>query len=454
MPCKIEYLTFSLLLALSACSGGGDSLLPGILDADSNVDSQEALILNEENYTELSSLASELVNSQILYAQEIGKLLSLVDTSSSQLLTPQCTTSGSLDTDVIDNDQNQRLSAGDQVSFQFRSCTDDSGRQLDGRVSLSLSMVDDLEPGSIHTRFNAELNDFLSNQRIDDNSTVTINRNGRLTADILYSPERVSISVINPESGVIHDVTANEERQTLTNSGSVTSDIASRSSVRLQLRAAQREYDYSNYTYSLSFDAVIQQSNWANPLELETTNPFSGVINSFPIEGGVQLSAGQNSRLRINPEAPGSTLTVPQLDTGDGIFNQVSRTPWGLLANLNLWTDPRIKNEVRIRTYIPDDRDMEFLYQSSVEEGKNVLLNQRFLLQFSDVIDTEAIEQSSLSVYFQSLSTTLAPSVNGVAEISGAQLVAYPEQPLMPGENYRLYINSVYNSQGDSDDTS
>jgi hypothetical protein len=334
---RFSYFPVVFCLVLAACGGGGGSSSGGGGDAggDNAPISNTPLVLTSVNYEpvsqavagnmngffDLSSSSSSLLTgvtletppawmpallSQVknIKTWSVGNtaVLSGVEMSVSDA----CAYGGTANASVNDANNNDKLDAGDSVSFTFANCAISSTERVNGSLSIVVNSFTDGYYSAAD--ISMSLNNF---------SVVSGNTNASAAGDMRVRFQESS-------TNTNYSISSNSLRSSTTVSGVTKS--TSMTGVSMNLNESKAGND------TLTYAGTLAMSSFGNQLVvLSTASPWlmrNGA--AYPYAGQMLITGQAGSKIRIT--AVSSSNVRLELDaTGDGVYEESKVVTWASL---------------------------------------------------------------------------------------------------------------------------
>jgi hypothetical protein len=326
-----SYFSFVCCLVLTACGGGGggnagsgntqNSNTPLVLTSVNYEPVSQAVIGNMNGFFALSSSSSSLLTgvsvetppawmpalmSQVkrIKTLSVGKtaVLSGVEMSVSDA----CAYGGTANASVNDANNNDKLDAGDSVSFTFANCAISSTERVNGSLSIVVNSFTDGYYSAAD--ISMSLNNF---------SVVSGNTNASAAGDMRVRFQESS-------TNTNYSISSNSLRSSTTVSGVTKS--TSMTGVSMNLNESKAGND------TLTYAGTLAMSSFGNQLVvLSTASPWlmrNGA--AYPYAGQMLITGQAGSKIRIT--AVSSSNVRLELDaTGDGVYEESKVVTWASL---------------------------------------------------------------------------------------------------------------------------
>ena len=406
---------------MTSCGGGGGDARQS---ASPPPASPPPVAFNLSNAGTVATLVVASGEAPLLLADEAALALRKFDGVTLYQAADNCT-SGSARYLLTDNDQDGRLSVGDQVRTDYSRCLSAStGAFVFGDLYVTLDAIDDSR-GTDDVRYRATM----------DASSVTLQAAGGLVTvdgEISFEFER---GIYQSRLAVSGDVFVTFTAPS--NGASVTADWTAMNVSKLE--------DYETASYEASMTGTWQSNILAGgAATIVTTTPIAGPLNIWPTSGQVEITSndGTGARIRADGPGPGDYAIVAVDENGDGLFSELTETrDWeNILAGYLPWFELSSPDEFAIRTYEPND--FQILTWRPHERGDDGFEltdpNPTIRVLTSRAIDPATVPSNLRLVSSQTSWPFTDVFVDVDVEVRGAMLLFRPLQQLAFDTPYRF----------------
>jgi hypothetical protein len=326
-----SYFSFVCCLVLTACGDGGggnagsgntqNSNTPLVLTSVNYEPVSQAVIGNMNGFFALSSSSSSLLTgvsvetppawmpalmSQVKRIKTLSVGNTAVLSGVEMSVSDACAYGGTANASVNDANNNDKLDAGDSVSFTFANCAISSTERVNGSLSIVVNSFTDGYYSAAD--ISMSLNNF---------SVVSGNTNASAAGDMRVRFQESS-------TNTNYSISSNSLRSSTTVSGVTKS--TSMTGVSMNLNESKAGND------TLTYAGTLAMSSFGNQLVvLSTASPWlmrNGA--AYPYAGQMLITGQAGSKIRIT--AVSSSNVRLELDaTGDGVYEESKVVTWASL---------------------------------------------------------------------------------------------------------------------------
>lgn len=304
----VKRLVAGLVMAsfVTSCGGSGGGDAGGTAPPPPVPAPQTAFSVG--NAGTIATLVVASGEAPLLIADEAALALRRFDGTTLYQAADNCA-SGSARYLLTDNDQDGRLSVGDQIRTDYTRCLSAStGAFVFGDLFVRLDAIDDTR-GTDDVRYLATM----------DASAVTL----QYTTGLVTMDGEISVDfergIYQSRLGVSGDVSVTFAAPS--NGASVTADW-------MPLNVSKLE-DYETANYEVSMTGTWQSNILSGgDATIVTTTPIAGPLNIWPISGQVEITSndGTGATIRADGPGPGDFAIVAVDEEGDGLFTELAET--------------------------------------------------------------------------------------------------------------------------------
>jgi hypothetical protein len=414
------HVMFSTVLG---CGGGSSS---GNQPTPSPPPPPSVLSITSSNAPAIAAGTFGTAESVLMVADEAVFALQKVDDTALYTFPHNCLR-GSATYAHGDTDGNGVLSANDVVDVSYNSCqTSVSNGRLDGSIRIEVSTVDDVR-GKDEVHYIARI--LSGSLEISRDSGDLVRMYGEYEVEYvrgIYQSSLIARPIFAnaPEVGDLFE--------------SLYRDFE-----------FQKLDDYETATYSISISGALISTRFSGVATFSTVEPFTAPLNTYPLSGSLEISGGDSSKMRVQPD----DLLLDQYsllvdENGDGTFSDIGQNmPWDTITEGHIWWyELSSPNEYQIAAYdLNDFRIMNWRPFDRGSLGREIIgVNSPIRVQASRPINPASIPASLRLEQYNEEWPFVGYFIDLDIEVRGAMLIFRPTRQLSPGGGYQLDIQSFW----------
>lgn len=390
---KISTISIASIFVLSACGGGG-----GDGGGPAPIIPSQPPSVTLSGYADGASVNTLSSIDSLLQLSYVG-LQSLFYEYDLRLGGEKSCNNGGLYINTLqDNDGNQQLSNGDQLTTVFRECYLDSLQGVaDGQIVHSVESFDSALGYTVITN---------ANDLMVDN---TVNLSGDM---------RISYAL---------DDAQNQNKLTLTTVNNVEVNVDNELVLTLSELSIVKDESYQDAKYSITANGLIKDEGFGASYRFSQTTPLSGYFNEYPNEGELKVAVSTSDSLSIEANFVENSF----------LFDVAYNTEMFSLTWDSVIDGAIMALNGQVTTNIYEYRSDNFRYLSDINQATydNFELRGSVKLMFSRAI--QSAQPQFGDVVFERTEWPY-DEIQGTINVQGALITVTPNESFEAGVSYRL----------------